>query len=207
MKQNKFEGKTVVGLCGGIGTGKSTILESILHFPVTEVILADDVGRELMNIGGVLYDELLIHYGETILSENGEIDKKKLASIAFRTRESQKEINEIEHPIIRDEIIRRIRKSEKKVIFIEAALLFEGNLDSLCDEIWAVYVDTKERIRRLMSDRGYTREKCESVMRLQMSDEELSEKADLVIDNSGLPFLTREHIYDLMEERFHLTRP
>lgn len=202
MKQNKFENKTVIGITGGVGSGKSTILDFLAGYKRTEIILADEVGRDLMKIGGSIYDALLIHYGENILDEFGEIDRKKLAGIAFRDKESEKEINDIEHPLVYDEIKRRIEESKARMIFVEAALLKEGKLTDFCDEVWFVHVDPEIRKKRLMESRGYSEEQCERIMSLQMSDEEFIKMSDAVIENSKDMFLVQQDLKEFLEERF-----
>lgn len=136
MKQNnelKDRKHMVIGFTGGIGAGKSTVLKLIQKQYDIHVIMADEVGHVLMEKDRSVYRALLNEYGRKILDANGEIDKKKLSEIAFKDAESQKRINEIEHPIIKKHIQYCISHTKKKVCFIEAALLFEGNLLEICD--------------------------------------------------------------------------
>ncbi|MBQ1377207.1 MAG: dephospho-CoA kinase [Lachnospiraceae bacterium] len=180
MIQNKY----VIGLVGGIGSGKSTAAAYISAFYDVDVIMADDVGRELMLPGRPLFAALTEAYGTEILDEEGRIDKKVLSAIAFKDEESQKKINEIEHPVIKEKIIQMIRGSRYEVIFLEAALLIEGGLKELCDEIWLVSAKEDVRIERLMKNRGYTEEKCRQLIALQMSDQEFKKHCSLVIHNN-----------------------
>lgn len=184
MKQNK----PVIGVTGGVGAGKSTVLQYLKEkFGVT-VIMADEVGRELMTPGGRVYRALVENYGSVILKPDDAIDTVVLASIAFKDAESQKRINAIEHPIIKEEIIARIADAVKDekccAVVVEAALLKEGGLTELCDEVWYVYTKPEIRIERLKASRGYSEEKCRSILKRQLSDRAFREIADRVIDNS-----------------------
>ncbi len=181
MRPNKY----VIGLTGGVGAGKSTVLDYLKESYHVSVLKADEIGAELMRPGKSLFFALVESYGETILSEDGTIDKKKLADIAFRDEASQKRINAIEHPVIREEIIRRIESCVNDVIFLEAALLKEGDLLPVCKEVWLVTCDPEVRIGRLMSSRKYSREKCEQIIERQMSEKEFKSFSNLVITNNN----------------------
>ncbi|MBQ6551200.1 MAG: dephospho-CoA kinase [Lachnospiraceae bacterium] len=175
----------VIGITGGAGAGKSTILAYILEKYDAEVISADEVGRALMEPGGSVYDALCAYYGTVILTEDGRIDRPSLAAIGLKDAESQAVLNQIEHPLIRDEILRMIKGSKKSVVFLEAALLKEGSLVPVCDEVWVVTASEETRIARLMKDRGYTEEYSRTVLSRQLTEEEFSEIADVLIVNDG----------------------
>lgn len=180
MRRNK-----IIGITGGIGSGKSLVLSYIeSHYDVT-VIRADDVGHELMAPGRSVYEALVSYYGERILRENRTIDTGHLAAIGLRDQASQAILNGIEHPLIREEILRLAAASEKPVVFIEAALLSEGGLVGDCDEVWVVFADRDVRIRRLKKDRGYTDERCEAFIGRQLSDDAFKALADRLIVNNG----------------------
>ena len=175
----------IIGITGGVGAGKSTILDYIKKKYRVDIIIADDVGKELMEPGHSVYQALVQHYGEIILCEDGSVNRPKLAEIGLKDEESQAVLNSIEHPLIREEILNRIRNSEATVVFLEAALLLEGKLTEICDEVWVVTADQETRIQRLMKDRGYTEENCRMIISRQLSDEEFSEIADVLIRNEG----------------------
>ena len=172
-----------IGITGGVGAGKSTVLDYISSRYKVRIIGADDVGRELMEPGRAVYNALKAYYGEKILLDDGRIDRPALAAIGLRDEESQAILNGIEHPLIREEIIRRIRSAEESVVFLEAALLSEGNLTEICDEVWVVTADEKTRIERLMRDRGYTEETCRMIISRQLSEEDFCALADVLIRN------------------------
>ena len=175
----------VYGVTGGIGAGKSEILRYISAHYECRVLKADEVGRELMRKGRSVYKALVQGFGPEILLPDGEIDRAKLAEWIFSDPALQNKANEIEHPIIRDSIMRRIRRAKERPIFLEAALLKEGNLIPLCQEVIVVTADREVRVERLMASRGYTREKSLRVMDGQLQSEEFLRLADHVIDTGG----------------------
>ena len=180
MRQSK-----VIGVTGGIGAGKSTFLTYIhLNYSLS-VISADEIGRLLMRPGHCIYNELVKRFGNAILQEDAKISTAKLSEMAFSDPAVLAELNRIEHPRIKKEIRRRITLDSSPIVFLEAALLKEGGLNILCDEIWYVRADREKRIERLMASRGYSREKCEAILRSQRSDEAFLGEADRVIDNSA----------------------
>lgn len=177
----------VIGITGGVGAGKSTVLDYIRQHYDTEIIYADEVGRALMEPGESVYEALVSYYGDEILNEDGTIDRPALAALGLKNEESQQVLNGIEHPLIRDEILRQIESSEKNIVFLEAALLKEGGLTEICSEVWVVKADTEIRIRRLMENRGYTEETCRMIIERQLSEEEFEGIADVILLNNGKP--------------------
>ena len=184
----------VIGITGGVGAGKSTIL-NILHDNYgAYIIQADDVAKELMEPGGVSYGLIVEKFGENILceaDENGRlpIDRPKLAAIVFASLEKRELLNSLTHPQVKRDIIRRIREiytlDPDALIVVEAALLIEADYTDILDSLWVVIADKEVRIERLAASRGYSREKTESVMASQLSNEEFISHADFVINNSG----------------------
>ena len=172
-----------IGITGGVGAGKSTILSYIQQHYQVSVISADEVGKALMEPGCTVYQALVAYYGDVILHPDGTINRPKLAEIGLKDEESQKVINSIEHPLIREEILNQIQASDAPIVFLEAALLLEGNLTEICDEVWVVTANEETRIQRLMQDRGYTEENCRRIISRQLSDEAFREIADVLIQN------------------------
>ena len=195
MKPNK----TVIGITGGIGTGKSTVLRFIKKKYEADLIVADEVGHALMEKGECVYKALVKEFGTSILKENGAIDKKKLAKLTFSSDEMQEKVDRIEHPLILEEIKKCVHGAKQPIVFIEAALLQEGKLTDLCDQVWIVTADKKTRVERLMADRKYTEEKCEAVMNLQLSEEEYLQLGTEAIENSGDFKKTKKRIKALMK--------
>ena len=194
------DGHVVYGLTGGVGAGKSEILRYIDARYEARIIQADEVGRELMRKGRSVYNALVQAFGEGILAPDGRIDRAGFARLLFSDPKALRKANETEHPIIRDSIIRRIARTKCRHIFLEAALLQEGNLVPLCNEVIVVTADPEVRIKRLRESRGYTEEKSRAVMAGQLSDEAFLALADHVIDTGGTLAETYEKVNLLMKK-------
>ena len=182
----------IIGVTGGVGSGKSTILGILNECYGAHIIEADAVAKELMEPGRESYKLIVEAFGEEILVPGeGErpIDRPALAGVVFDSPQKLDLLNSLTHPQVKKEIVRRIRTiyaiDSKALIVIEAALLIEANYLDILDYLWVVLTDREVRIERLAASRGYSREKSESVMASQLSDDEFRAHADFVIDNSG----------------------
>ena len=190
----------VIGLMGGVGCGKSTVMDYLKKIYDADIIEADKVAKELMNPGNKVYDEIVEAFPH--VSVNGNIDREKLAGLVFKDREKLIRLNEITHPGTINEIHSRVEKSEKDLIVVESAILLGSGLESCCDELWFIYCDFETRIKRLSIGRGYSREKSVSIMNSQPSDEECNRFADEYIDNSGSENDTKEQIDMILQKAF-----
>ena len=182
----------VIGLMGGIGSGKSTVLDYLASNYNAYIIQSDHVAKEIMTPGYKVFDKIAECFPEAI--DYGKIVTEKLSEIVFRDKEKLKLLNSITHPGTVEEIEKRIRMSKADIIVVESALLMGSGLEKLCDEIWFVYCEKEKRIERLMESRGYTKEKAESIMENQPSDEAYNLGADEFIDNTYSEEKTREQI-------------
>lgn len=175
----------VIGLTGGIGAGKSAVME-YLQEKGCYTILADDVARKLQEKGGVIYNKMLEVFGTDILGEDGQLDRNSVASVVFSDEKRLSQLNAIVHPAVREKILSLIAENKDKYphIVIEAALLIEEHYEDVVEEFWYVDAADEIRIKRLMENRGYTREKCLSIMNRQLSREEYVRHCKVVLDNS-----------------------
>lgn len=174
----------VLGLTGGVGAGKSRILELFSEEYGAQVIQADLVARQLEEPGQPGLAGLVSLFGNGILQADGTLDRKRFAEQIFENPEALKRVNALIHPLTWNEIKRQIRESSAELVVVEAAL-FDERSREVCR--YLLYVDTQDeiRIQRLMANRGYTREKCIHIMQNQADRKQFSELADFVIDNSG----------------------
>lgn len=191
--------RRIIGVTGGVGSGKSTVLNLLRDRWGAEIIQADEVARELMEPGGSSYRAVVEAFGEGICRPDGRIDRGHLAEIIFREEGKRQQLGALTHPLVKEEVQRRMRESASSLIVYEAALPREACMRELCGEIWAVHVPEEIRIRRLMSDRGYSREKCEEIMRSQLPEEEFLALADRVIENGGTPEEAARQVRRLLE--------
>lgn len=192
MKQNNpFY---VIGITGGAGSGKTTVVERMKQLAPTEFLHCDVIAHELMEPGGASYTALLEEYGDGILEAAAEgpkrISRSRLAEIALATPKKAKRLNEITHPLVKASVEERLaglkRTGYTGVVVIEAALLIEAGYESMCDELWYVYAPLSDRILRMKENRGYTEEKINRLLTAQLSEEEFRKHADFVVENPNL---------------------
>jgi len=181
----------IIGLTGGIASGKSS-LSSILIEKEFQVIDADKIAREVVQINKPAYKDIIDYFGRAILNKNGTINRKKLGMLVFSDNNLLKTLNQITHPYIYEEIKKRIRKlcNQHYVIFIDIPLLFEehDNIRKhkiIFDEIWLIYVDRKTQLKRLMERDSLSIDQANKRIDAQMSLEDKRLKATRVIDNRG----------------------
>ena len=185
MRQNSSK---VIGVAGGVGSGKSTVLDILRRNHDAVICMADELGHEVMRPGTAGFDKIRSAFGEAILSPEGEIDREHLARQVYRNPDQLRRLNAIVHPLVISEIRKRISERDRNRLFIlETALLFETGCDQLCDEVWGVVTEDEIRIRRLKDSRGYSREKAESIMRNQHSNAALRTLCQRVLVNDGEP--------------------
>ncbi|MEE0716056.1 MAG: dephospho-CoA kinase [Eubacterium sp.] len=182
----------IIGVMGGVGSGKSTVLNYLENNYEANIIEADKVAKEVMLPGNDVYNEIVKTFPEVIV--DNKIDSKKLAEIVFNNKEQLEKLNSITHPGAVKEIVSRIKSSKNRIIVVESAILLGSGVEQYCDELWFVFCNRDTRIKRLMQTRGYSKEKCISVIESQPADEEYNKGADEFIDNSYSEENTREQI-------------
>lgn len=182
----------IIGVMGGVGSGKSTVLNYLENNYEANIIEADKVAKEVMLPGNDVYNEIVKTFPEVIA--DNKIDSKKLAEIVFNDKEQLEKLNSITHPGAVKEIVSRIKSSKNRIIVVESAILLGSGVEQYCDELWFVFCNRDTRIKRLMQTRGYSKEKCISVIESQLADEEYNKVADEFIDNSYSEENTREQI-------------
>jgi len=193
----------IIGLTGGIATGKS-LVAGILAKLGAIVLDLDKVGHQVIEPGQPAYEEIIKHFGKGVLNEKGRINRKKLGKIVFSDPDKLKILNKITHPRIVErttEILNNFKKEySESVIVIEAALLIEMGMQDLVDELWVVVADRELRIKRLQERNGLDREEAMRRINYQMPDEDKIAFADKVIYNSGDTESTREQVINLWRE-------
>lgn len=177
-----------IGITGGVGSGKSRILQYIKEHYDARIYLADQVAMELQRKGAVCFPALVNLLGEDILGADGEIDRPAMAAKIFGDPDLLLQVNDIVHPAVREFLLQKLEEARRdgvELFFVEAALLIECGYKSLVDEMWVIFAKKDVREKRLAKDRGYSPEKIENIMKSQLSEEEFLQEADVVIENSG----------------------
>ena len=192
----------IIGITGGVGSGKSEVLNYLGQTYDACVIQADQVGYHLMQPGKSCYRPIVKLFGQQITTETGELDRKRIADLVFRDEKKLEELNHIVHPAVKQYIrheIEQEREQGTSFVFVEAALLIEDKYDEICDELWYIYTDEEIRKDRLKHSRGYSEEKIRDIMGNQLSDEEFSLHCAFEVDNSGSFEETKKQIDQRMK--------
>lgn len=177
----------VIGLTGGIGSGKSTVSQCLAELGAV-ILDADKLGHEAYKPDTEAWREVVAAFGNQILTPSGEIDRKKLGEIVFSNPESLSQLNRIMHPRIYDMLKARIeeyRQQEVDVVVLEAAILIEADWTSLADEVWVTAAPEARVLERLKKQRGLAEEQILARIRSQLSAEERVKHADVIINNDG----------------------
>ena len=179
----------VIGITGGVGAGKSSVLALLKEMCSCDIIQADLVARNIYHSGNIGFKKVVDIFGEQIVGEDGEINRPLLADIIFKNPNKRIVLNSIIHPLVKQEIINLINNhkiaGDVDYCFVEAALLIEDHYDIFMDEIWYIYVSEDERRKRLAASRGYSDEKISDIFKSQLSDAEFRKHADKVINNGA----------------------
>ena len=179
----------VLGITGGVGAGKSTVLMYLKEHYGARVIQADQVGHLLQRPHESCYRRIVELFGSTVLNADGTISRPKLGAIVYADPQKMARLNAIMHPSIRRWIKSEVEAEQKRgcvpFVTVEAALLLEDHYDEICDEIWYIHTDDAVRIKRLQESRDYSEEKCRRIMANQKNECDFRAACQLVIDNSS----------------------
>lgn len=179
----------VIGITGGVGSGKSALLSYIKESYNCRILLADEAAHKVKEPGQPCYNKLVELLPENVINEDGSINKCRMAAEIFGSEELLDQVNQIIHPAVKVYIQNEIASEREKnciqFFFVEAALLIEDGYLNIVDEMWYVYAQEDVRRQRLLNARGYTKEKIQAIMDSQLTEEEFRQNCRTVIDNSG----------------------
>ena len=195
--------RKIIGITGGIASGKSTVTE-FLRQKGFQVVDADAVVHQLQKPGGRLYQVLVEHFGEKILLENGELNRLLLASLIFSNPEEQEWSKRTQGEIIREELaaLRNQFARTEALFFMDIPLLFEQNYASWFDETWLVYVNRDVQLERLMKRDQISKEAAESRLNSQWPLERKISLASHSLDNNGNQEQLIAQVVQLFEEMY-----
>jgi len=178
----------IIGITGGIGSGKSTVSTTLRDLGAA-VVDADLLAKSVTASGGKAFDELVDFFGRDILGKDGEVDRQKLAEIVFRDKKMLDALNEITHKYVVEKIydtVELLKNSGKwDVIVLDVPIPIEKGFLDLADEVWVVVADRDVRTRRIMERSGYSYEEALKRIDSQMKDDEYIKLADEVLNNDG----------------------
>jgi dephospho-CoA kinase len=171
----------LVGLTGGIGCGKTTVLETFRHLGIP-CFVADQRAGEYYKEPAFL-NEIRVLFGDRVFDDNGNVVKSEIARIVFNDKDKLQKINSLIHPRVMQEFVSWAELQKAPYVIMESAIIYEYNLDSKLDTVIAVYLEKEERLRRLQLRDNVSRDALEARMRNQISAEEKMDRADYVILN------------------------
>ncbi|MCD8280657.1 MAG: dephospho-CoA kinase [Enterocloster citroniae] len=194
-------GKFMLGITGGVGSGKSRILAILKEDYGFHVIQADQVAKDLMQPGMESYLAVVGYLGPSVLLEDKSLDRAAMAEIIFHDPEKRRGVDERTHPLVWKAAMEEAMAAKEDRVVIAAALPSKEFRDK-CSEMWYVYTSRENRIKRLGENRGYTVKKTLAIMENQVSEETFRAFSDAVIDNNGTLEETRAQIQALLEHIF-----
>ena len=198
----------VIGLTGGIASGKSTVSELLSVFGF-KVVDADKAAREAVKKGSKGLAQVREVFGDEAIDENGEMNRRYMGDLVFNHPEKRLELNAIIHPIVRD-----IMEEEKQEylkqgynVIMDIPLLFENELENTVDEVWVVYTSESIQMDRLMQRNNLSLENAKARVYSQISIDKKSRMADHVIDNLGDKLELKQNLERLLEEEGYIEKP
>ncbi len=185
--------KLILGVTGNIGCGKSTVA-AMLKTRDAQVIDADVLAHKLYHSGSGIYRKIKEAFGDGVIQAGKRIDRARLAKIVFADKKALTRLNNIVHPELIRQIKRRIKKSGKKIIILDAALIIEAGLRKMVDRLVVVTAKKSQQILRGQKSSGFNRDEIARIMKSQISQGAKSRFADFIIDNSGSMEKTRKQV-------------
>lgn len=177
--------RRIIGLTGGIGTGKTTVshyLATTYHLPVLD---ADIYAREAVQIGSPVLQAIAHRYGTDILLPDGNLNRQQLGQIIFNHPDERRWVEQQIHPYVRDRFVKALSNLASGTVVLVIPLLFEANLTEFVTEIWVVYCSPQQQLERLIQRDRLTLEQAQARIKSQMPLTEKCQLANVVLDNSS----------------------
>ena len=174
----------VVGITGGIGSGKSSVTDQLKRLNV-DIIDADIIAREIVEPGKFALRKIVEHFGGEVLLPDGSLDRAKLRVIVFSEKEKKDWLEDLLHPLIKDEIRTQIKSASSEYVVLSSALLLETGQKSLVDMVVVVDIPETLQIERTTLSDSNSSELVKKIIDSQLKRDERLSRADIVIDNSN----------------------
>lgn len=211
----------IIGITGGVGAGKSTVLQIMRQEYHAYIVEADRLAEKLMEPGTGLYQRILDYFQtyiehkaddrnrvdytrDDLVLPDDRLNRALIAKLIFSDSEALASLNHMVHPAVKEYICSDIeaRRGKETIYLIEAALLIEDGYDAICDELWYIYADPEIRIARLMKSRNYSEDKCRRIMDNQAPDDYYRTYTRYTIDNTGTMEDTKAQIQKIIQKSF-----
>ena len=174
----------IIGLTGGIGSGKTTVANMFIELGI-EAVDADVVAREVVDVGTPALNQIAEHFGDQVLHNNGSLNRAQLREIVFHSPEKKDWLNNLLHPLIREEMARQIAQCQSPYCLLIAPLLFENGLDKSVSRTLVIDVPEETQIARTLSRDESDEATIKNIINAQINRKDRLSMADDVIDNSG----------------------
>lgn len=178
------ENVKVIGLTGMSGAGKSTAC-SVFKAAGFDIIDCDRICREIVEKGRPCLNEIAASFGNTVLTENGELDRTEMAKAIFGNTDKRLLLNGIMYPYVSYIVIKSVLKTKNSFTVLDAPTLFESGIDDICDYVVSVVAQRETLISRIMNRDNISREAAENRLRSQQTAEFYRERSDFIIENNG----------------------
>ncbi|WP_413693686.1 dephospho-CoA kinase [Psychromonas sp. KJ10-2] len=175
--------RVIIGLTGGIGSGKSTVAKEFKALDI-DIVDADLVAREVVAAGQPALAEIELYFGQQVIDENGGLNRAMLRQIIFSSEQKKQWLNDLLHPLIREAILAQLAQAESQYVILEAPLLLENKLTQYTDFTLVVDVPETLQIERAMQRDNNSRSQIQAIIDAQISRPERQKQADYIIDNS-----------------------
>ncbi len=190
-----------IGLTGGVGCGKSTVSSYLKELGIP-IIDGDKLAREAVTPGSDAMKKIRVVFGDGVFTEDGALDRRKVADLVFSDEEKRQQLNAIIHPFIWHRTQEELYKAEAagaKAVVLDMPLLLEIGWHLRVEAVWVVYVPQEIQIQRVMGRDGFTREQVMDRIGKQMATADKLKYADVVIDNSGIVEETRAQVDEALK--------
>lgn len=189
----------IIGVTGSSGAGKDTLCKIFEEEYNAEIIDADKIAKELSKKGTMYLKSIVDNFGSKIVNQKGELDRKKLASIIYEDDKKREELNRLTFIYVVDEIKKRINQIKKKIIVINAPLLFESNLNTICDFVISVISDRETQIERIVKRDKLTKEEAIKRLNTQNTNEFFEENSDYIINNKKSEIELKKQLKNIID--------
>jgi len=194
----------IVGLTGGIGSGKSTISHEFSHLGVP-ILDTDQIARDVVAIGQPALHELTEHFGPTILNSDGSLNRSTLRKIIFREPQQKRFVEELLHPLILEQTMQQVENIDSAYVIVEIPLLIEANWQPFVDQILVVDLPEDLQIERLLSRKELSRSDIQQIINSQLPRMKKREYADQLIDNSKTSSELTQRVFELHQQYLRLS--
>lgn len=176
----------IIGITGSSGSGKTTICSILKEKYAANIIDADEIARKLSKKGTMYLKAIVEYFGEDIIDATGELKRKKLADLIYEDEEKRNMLNQLTFDYVVAEIKKDINKlKDKELIVIDAPLLFESDLDKICDMVIGVIAREQDKIERICNRDKISEQTAKKRLNIQKDDDYIKEKSDYIIYNES----------------------